>query len=202
MNKEQITEQIFENDQAASTVVDSINQGSDNLTSEDQHQLPVCEECNKLKYSLQQALEKANTNWKLYINSQADMDNLRKRTERDIQNIHKFALENLFKNLLPVHDCLEMGLSVAGNQVDIDKLKEGIELTLKQLVTVMEKFGIQEINPPITTKFDPSEHEAVSVVPIEHTPPNTIIQVIQKGYKLNERLIRSAKVIVAQLPST
>lgn len=155
------------------------------------------EEFESLQRDLDQALAKADEHWKLYLGAHAEMENLRKRTERDVQNAHKFALERFFGELLPVRDSLEMGLAAAGDAVDIAKLREGVELTLKQLATAMEKFGVRELNP-VGAKFDPAEHEAMAMVPTDQAEPNSVVQVVQKGYVLNERLIRPAKVLVAQ----
>lgn len=155
------------------------------------------EEFETLQRDLDQALAKADEHWKLYLGAHAEMENLRKRTERDVQNAHKFALERFFGELLPVRDSLEMGLAAAGDTVDVTKLREGVELTLKQLATAMEKFGARELNP-VGAKFNPAEHEAMAMVPTDQAEPNTVVQVVQKGCVLNERLIRSAKVLVAQ----
>lgn len=155
------------------------------------------EEFEALQRDLDQALAKADEHWKLYLGAHAEMENLRKRTERDVQNAHKFALERFFGELLPVRDSLEMGLAAASDAVDVAKLREGVALTLKQLATAMEKFGARELDP-VGAKFDPAEHEAMAMVPGGQAEPNTVVQVIQKGYLLNERLIRPAKVLVAQ----
>jgi molecular chaperone GrpE len=155
------------------------------------------EEFDALQRDLDQALAKADEHWKLYLGAHAEMENLRKRTERDVQNAHKFALERFFNELLPVRDSLELGLAAANGAVDVTQLREGIELTLKQLAAAMEKFGVREVNP-LNARFDPNLHEAMAMAPIDQAEPNTVIQVVQKGYILNERLIRPAKVIVAQ----
>jgi len=155
------------------------------------------EEFDALQRDLDQALAKADEHWKLYLGAHAEMENLRKRTERDVQNAHKFALERFFNELLPVRDSLELGLTAANGAVDVAQLREGVELTLKQLAAAMEKFGVREINP-LNARFDPNLHEAMAMAPIDQAEPNTVIQVVQKGYILNERLIRPAKVIVAQ----
>ncbi|HRF63725.1 MAG TPA: nucleotide exchange factor GrpE [Candidatus Competibacter sp.] len=157
------------------------------------------EEFDTLQRDLDQALAKADEHWKLYLGAHAEMENLRKRTERDVQNAHKFALERFFGELLPVRDSLEMGLAAASGDVGIDKLREGTELTLKQLASAMEKFGLREVNPT-GAKFNPSEHEAMAMVPTAQAEPNTVVQVVQKGYLLNDRLVRPAKVLVAQAP--
>lgn len=155
------------------------------------------EELDTLQQDLDQALAKADEHWKSYLGVHAEMENLRKRTERDVQNAHKFALERFFNELLPVRDSLELGLAAASGAVDIAQLREGVELTLKQLAVAMEKFGAREVNP-LGAKFDPNQQEAMAMAPTDQAEPNTVIQVLQKGYVLNERLIRPAKVIVAQ----
>ena len=157
------------------------------------------EEFDTLQRDLDQALAKAAEHWKLYLGAHAEMENLRKRTERDVQNAHKFALERFFGELLPVRDSLEMGLAAAGGDVEVAKLREGVELTLKQLALAMEKFGLREVNP-VGAKFDPSEHEAMAMVPSDRAEPNTVAQVVQKGYLLNDRLVRRAKGLGAQAP--
>jgi molecular chaperone GrpE len=169
------------------------------VSGEDTEILVSREEFDALQRDLDQALAKADEHWKLYLGAHAEMENLRKRTERDVQNAHKFALERFFSELLPVRDSLEMGLAAASDVVDIAKLREGVDLTLKQLTAAMEKFGAYEINPD-GARFDPNQHEAMAMVPTDQAEPNTVIQVVQKGYVLNERLIRPAKVIVAQAP--
>lgn len=155
------------------------------------------EEFAAMQCDLDQALAKADEHWKLYLGAHAEMENLRKRAERDVQNAHKFALERFFSELLPARDSLELGLAAISDAVDIAKLREGVELTLKQLAAAMEKFGARELNP-LGAKFNPNEHEAMAMLPTDQADPNTVVQVLQKGYLLNERLLRPAKVIVAQ----
>ena len=156
------------------------------------------EEIDALQRDLDQALAKADEHWKLYLGAHAEMENLRKRTERDVQNAHKFALERFFGELLPVRDSLELGLAAADSATEVAHLRAGMELTLKQLAAAMEKSGTHEVNPAVGVKFNPAEHEAMAMVPTDQQEPNTVVQVMQKGYRLNERLIRPAKVIVAQ----
>ncbi|MCB1824472.1 MAG: nucleotide exchange factor GrpE [Candidatus Competibacteraceae bacterium] len=165
---------------------------------EEGSELPVShEEFEGLQRELDQALAKADEHWKLYLSAHAEMENLRKRAEREVQNAHKFALERFFGELLPVRDSLELGLAAASDAVDIAKLREGVELTLRQLTAAMEKFGAREVDP-LGAKFDPGQQEAMAMLPTDQAEPNTVVQVVQKGYLLNERLIRPAKVIVAQ----
>jgi molecular chaperone GrpE len=150
-----------------------------------------------MQHELDQALAKADEHWKLYLGAHAEMENLRKRAEREVQNAHKFALERFFNELLPTRDSLELGLAAASTAVDVAQLREGVELTLKQLAAAMEKFGVRELNP-LGAKFNPHEHEAMAMLPTDQAEPNTVVQVLQKGYLLNDRLLRPAKVLVAQ----
>ncbi|MCB1821793.1 MAG: nucleotide exchange factor GrpE, partial [Candidatus Competibacteraceae bacterium] len=148
------------------------------VSGEDTDILVSREEFDTLQRDLDQALAKADEHWKLYLGAHAEMENLRKRTERDVQNAHKFALERFFNELLPVRDSLEMGLAAADETTDIAKLREGVDLTLKQLTTAMEKFGVQEVNP-VGARFDPHQHEAMAMAPTDQAEPNTVMQVVQ-----------------------
>ena len=150
-----------------------------------------------LQAQLEQALAKADENWNLYLSAQAELQNIRKRAERDLQNAHKFALEKFVNELLPVKDSLEMGIAATAESVDLAKLREGSELTLRILATALEKFGVKEINP-VGSRFNPELHEAMAMQPSKQAQPNTVLQVIQKGYLLNDRLVRPAMVIVAK----
>ena len=131
------------------------------------------------------------------IRAQAEMDNLRKRTAREVENAHKYALERFLKEVLPVVDSMELGISAADNAEDINGLKEGMNLTLKMFIGILDKFGVEVIDPK-GEKFDPQRHEAVSMHALEGHDSGTVIEVMQKGYSLNGRLVRPAMVVVAQ----
>ncbi len=146
---------------------------------------------------LTDARAKADEHWDQCLRLQADMENLRKRNERDLANAHKFALEKFANALLPVKDSLEMGLLAAVENADVAKLVEGSELTLKMFTSAMEKFNVNEINP-LNEKFNPEYHEAMSMQERDDVEPNTVVTVVQKGYTLNDRLIRPAMVIVSR----
>jgi molecular chaperone GrpE len=146
---------------------------------------------------LEDARNKADTNWDQCLRLQADIENLRKRNERDLANAHKFALEKFAVDLLPVKDSLEMGLAAAGDNADVAKLKEGAELTLKMLASVLAKYNIKEVNA-LDEQFNPEYHEAMSMQERSDVEPNTVVTVVQKGYLLNDRLIRPAMVIVSK----
>jgi molecular chaperone GrpE len=169
----------------------AVEQGGEGVSLIEQDAVTV------LQGELEQALAKAEENLNLYLAARAEMENVRKRGEREVQNARKFALKDFIDALLPVKDSLEMGIAVANDSIDVNKLREGSELTLKVFTTALEKFGVQELNP-VGAKFNPELHEAMAMQPSEQAEPNTVLQVVQKGYMLNERLIRPAMVIVAQ----
>lgn len=153
---------------------------------------------NELHTMLEDARNRADDHWDQCLRLQAEIENLRKRSARDLENAHKFALEKFASDLLPVKDSLEMGISaLQGDVVDPAKVREGSDLTLKMLGGVMEKFGIVEINPE-GERFNPEFHEAMSMQERTDVEPNTVITVFQKGYLLNDRLIRPAMVIVSR----
>jgi molecular chaperone GrpE len=129
--------------------------------------------------------------------TQAEMDNLRKRTLRDIENAHKYALEKFITELLPVLDSLELGIQASLATTDITTLREGMDLTLKKFSDSLEKFGALVIDPE-GEKFNPEKHEAVSMTEAQGIEPGMIIAVLQKGYELNGRLVRPAIVVVAK----
>ena len=143
---------------------------------------------------LRQAELKAQEHHDAWLRAKAEADNIRKRTQIEVANAHKYAIETLATELLPVKDSLEATL--AADSTAIDALRSGVELTLKQLSTVFEKAGLQEINPA-GEKFDPHQHQAISMLPSDKEP-NTVINVLQKGYRLHERVIRPALVTVSK----
>ena len=150
---------------------------------------------------LEDARAKADEHWNQCLRLQAEIENQKKRNERDLVNAHKFALEKFAAELLPVKDSLEMGIVAAQDgSSDIDKMKEGSELTLKMLSSALEKNNIKEINP-LNELFNPEYHEAMSLLERDDVPPNTIVTVIQKGYLLNDRLVRPAMVMVSKASS-
>jgi molecular chaperone GrpE len=151
---------------------------------------------------LQAELEKANAradeNWEKVLLAKADVENMRRRTQKDVEKAHRFSIEKFAKEMLPVVDSLELGLASAQTaSADVNAIKEGLELTHKQLLDSLEKSGVKQVNPEGEI-FNPELHQAVSVVPSPEHEPNTVIQVFQKGYTLNARLLRPAMVIVSQ----
>ena len=141
----------------------------------------------------------ADDNWDKYVRAAAELENVRKRASRDVENAHKFALERFCTELLAVKDSLEMGLAAA-DQADAQSLLEGKKATLKLLTTTMERFGVVELNPE-GAPFDPQEHEAMTMQPSADAEPGSVLTVFQKGYALNGRLLRPARVVVAAEPA-
>lgn len=140
---------------------------------------------------LEKALEEAKAQV-LYI--KAEGENIRRRATEDIDKARKFALEKFSGELLAVKDSLDAALAI--DSADVASYKNGVDLTAKQLLSVFEKFNIAEINP-VNEKFDPNKHQAISAVDSE-LEPNTVVSVLQKGYTLNERVLRPALVMVAK----
>ena len=166
----------------------------------DPERAPASPPETELAVLLEDARNKADENWNLCLRLQADLENLRKRSERDLVNAHKYALERFAQELLPVRDSLEMGLaSFDGGQADLARLEEGVKLTLQMLTSALSKFSITEINPELE-RFNPDFHQAMSLQERADVEPNTVVTVVQKGYLLNDRLLRPAMVIVSQQP--
>ena len=148
---------------------------------------------------LQDARNKADEHWNQLLRAKADLDNLRRRAERDVEQAHRYGLERLVQELLPIKDSLELGLSASqGAEGEAVKgLREGTELTRKMLQNALEKFGVKELNPQ-GERFNPELHQAMSVQERADAEPNSVLLVCQKGYLLHDRLIRPAMVIVSK----
>ncbi|MCU7853045.1 MAG: nucleotide exchange factor GrpE [Candidatus Thiodiazotropha sp. (ex Monitilora ramsayi)] len=192
MEKDQSDQPTETNDELEAEVVEApIDEG----TSEAQSEQPADGELTKL---LEDARSKADEHWDQLMRTRAELENLRKRNQRDLENAHKFALEKFSQELLQVWDSLELGHQAAQDeQADIPKLREGTELTLKLLTDVMQKNGIEQVDPD-GQPFDPEYHQAMSMQEREDVAPNTVVAVVQKGYLLNGRLLRPAMVMVSK----
>lgn len=129
------------------------------------------------------------------LRERADLDNQRKRLAREIEQARKYANERLLSELLPLFDSMEAGLAAAAQA---DPLREGLELTLRQLHRIAESNGLVEVAPAPGDGFDPDRHQAMSMIEAEGVPPGAVAQLYQKGYVLNDRLLRPALVVVAQ----
>lgn len=157
-----------------------------------------------LQKKLQEAQEKAEKNWQTLLLVKADMENLRKRSERDIASAHKYALERFSTDLLQVLDSLEKAIETSEKALAEDKentvaknIFDGIKLTESLFLSTIKKYGIEKISP-LGKPFDHNFHEAISTVEDKTVEPNTVVQVFQNGYLLNGRLIRPALVIVSK----
>ena len=150
----------------------------------------LSQENERLKMEVRDSVDKA-------LRATAELENIRKRTSRDIENAHKYALERFVNELLPVIDSMELGINASQSAEDIESLREGMDLTLKKLFDCLEKFGVKAIDPA-GEKFDPDWHEAVSMQELEGSDSGQVVTVMQKGYELNGRLVRPAMVVVAK----
>ncbi|WP_435236923.1 nucleotide exchange factor GrpE [Psychromonas sp. PT13] len=132
------------------------------------------------------------------IRAKAEMENVRRRATQDVEKAHKFALDKFAEGLLPVIDSMELAISHADQEDEALKpMIEGVELTLKSMLSTIEKFGLTPIDP-VEQAFDPEKHQAMSMQVVEGVPANQVIAVMQKGYELNGRLIRPAMVMVSK----
>jgi molecular chaperone GrpE len=147
-----------------------------------------------IEQRLKQAEDAAQQHHDAWLRAKAEGENFRKRSQTEIANAHKFAVENFTSELLAVKDSLEAAL--ASETASVDSMRSGVELTLRQLKSVFEKFSVAEIQP-LGQKFDPHRHQAIGTVQSD-AEPNTVVQVLQKGYLLHDRVIRPALVMVAK----
>jgi len=195
VSKETEMDQPNNNDAVDSGVNQAEQAGS--VSNEEIEQELLQEEQMSETEQLQQQLAEANDQ---VLRVQAEMQNVRRRVERDVENAHKYALDKFSADLLPVVDNLERALgSISADDESQKAVAEGIELTLKSFVDVLVRFKIEPIDPA-GQPFDANLHQAVSMVPNPDLEPNTVMDVFQKGYTLNGRLIRPAMVIVSKAP--
>lgn len=153
---------------------------------------------DELKKELEETKQEALNNWDKAVRVQAEMENLKRRTQKDLEDAHKFALTGFAKELLVVLDSLVLGLQAAtGDSEEVKKFREGNELTLKQFESAFTKYNIVAIDP-MGLPFNAEQHQAVLMQVVEGAEPNTVVNVFQKGYMLNGRLLRPAMVVVAK----
>jgi len=135
-----------------------------------------------------------------YLRAKAEMENIRRRSQNEVTSARKFAIEGFASELLNVKDSLDQASLVELDESDLgalEKMKEGLSLTLKQLDSAMEKFAVVAVEAGPGVKFDPEQHQAISMIPSETIESNHIVDVMQKGYMLKDRLLRPAMVVVA-----
>lgn len=180
-------EQIDEHTAAAEAAAEQAG-SADPAASDDSSELEA------LSFKLQEYQDQA-------LRAQAEMQNVRRRAEIDIEKAHKFAVEKFVKELLPVADSLEKAVESTEGQKDVGELvasiREGLEMTLNLFMNSVKKFNVEQMNP-VGEPFDPSQHEAMSMVSAPDAEPNSVVAVVQKGYRLNGRVVRPAMVVVAK----
>ena len=150
-----------------------------------------------LERALEDARAEAQAHRDTSLRVRAELENVRRRAERDVANAHRYGLERFVNEFLPVRDSLELGVSAAGDDADAARVREGMELTLKLMASAFEKLGIEVVDPA-GQPFDPDLHQAMSMQDGEGRESGTVLTVVQKGYRLNERLVRPALVVVAK----
>lgn len=151
-----------------------------------------------LETQLEAAQQSAKDNWDKVLRAQAEMENLKRRNAKDLENAHKFALDGFVKALLEVKDSLTMGLKTAqDDNASVDSITEGLEMTDKVFLSTLEKFGVELLNPT-GEAFNPEFHEAVTMIPMPDKESNSVLEVVQAGFTLNGRLVRPAMVVVVQ----
>lgn len=156
-------------------------------------------ELEQLKVRLAESEARAKNHWSEYLRAVAEQDNIRKRAQRDVEAAHRFGLEKFLGEILPVKDSLDLGVENA-DKADAAALKDGQQATLRLLTKALEKLGVVELNP-IGQPFDAHQHEAIMAQESATAEPNSVLVVVQRGYSLNGRLLRPARVIVAKTPA-
>jgi len=182
------------NEQVAEELKEAPDTGAEEAQKETGAAAAEGSEVESLKAQIKEAQEQM-------LRFQAEMQNVRRRAEMDVEKAHKFALEKFVKELLPVADSLEKAVESTENHEDAGELvasiREGVEMTLSLFLTCLGKFNVEQVNP-VGEPFDPQHHEAMSMVPAPDAEPNSVVAVVQKGYLLNGRVVRPAMVVVAK----
>ena len=176
--------QVSDEAEAEAEVVEDISGGSNEESAGDPEE--IAQKSDEIAALKDQLLRRA-----------AEFENVKRRSARDVENAHKFGAEKLISDLLPVVDSLEKALELASETQGAEAMTEGINLSVKMFLDVLEKNGLSVVDP-LGEPFDPSLQEALAAVPNEDAEPNTVMEVIQKGYSLNDRLVRAAKVVVVK----
>jgi len=181
------SEQVEEQNEATEAAAEESGAGAEQSGGE-------LSEVEELQAKLQEHQEQA-------LRAQAEMQNVRRRAEIDVEKAHKFALEKFVKELLPVADSLEKAVESTEGKTDSSELvvsiREGVEMTLDLFMKSLTKFNVEQLDP-VGEPFDPQQHEAMSMVPAPNAEPNSVVAVVQKGYLLNGRVVRPAMVMVAK----
>jgi molecular chaperone GrpE len=176
--------------------LEQANSAADAETGAENDAEAVDRDLADLEGALNRAEQEAAEQREAMLRMHAEMENLRKRLIRDLEKSRKRALEDFMNDLLPVRDSLEKGLQAAEGEASVESLREGKALIMRMLDKVMTDHGLEEIDPT-GEAFNPELHEAISMIPSPEHPENTVIDVVQKGYRLNDRLVRPARVVVS-----
>ena len=189
--EEQVAEEAVKQEHET---VEEFVANEENVTAEEQPREAGNSELNQQVEALTEQLAAAKDQT---LRAHAEMQNIKRRAQQDVEKAHKFALEKFVDSLIPVVDSLEKGIESAEQAEGQEALIEGMNLTLKQFLSSMEKAGVKQVDPA-GQPFDPNFHQAMSMVPNPDMEPNTVMDVFQKGYTLNDRLIRPAMVVVSK----
>jgi len=193
------SEQTPENQQAPEAEVDFVSvdtDADDTAEAQDDANLSSEEIIAQLREKLHTTQKKADESWDTLVRLQAEMENHRKRSEKQVDDAHKFASQKFVESLLPVVDSMEMGMAANG---DVEQIREGMGLTLKLFESVMEKNNIEAVDP-VGEKFNPELHQAMAMQPNPDMENNTVMAVMQKGFTMSGRLVRPAMVMVVKNP--
>ncbi len=197
---DEVLEQANENDKTQQPESIEQSEQEQDLEMDNDEDVEQIEEISfeDLEKQLKQTEKKAEENWDKAVRTQAAMENLKRRTQKDLDNAHKYGLEKFAKELLSVIDSLELGIQAStSDDPEVIALRQGSELTIKQFEAVFAKFNIEALDPT-GEAFNPELHQAMTMQPNSDVEPNTVINVFQKGYILNGRLIRPAMVVVSK----
>jgi molecular chaperone GrpE len=173
------------------------NDDVDNVEATEEKDVEV--EINDDAALLEDARNKADEYRDQFLRAQAEMENLRRRQARDLENAHKRALDKFVSELLPIYDSMELGRNAAQAEgASIEAVSEGLDMTIKIFLSSINKFGLEDVNPAEGDDFDPEQHQAIAMQPAEGVDSNKILNVAQKGFQFNGRLLRPAMVLVSQ----
>ena len=187
--------QIKENDESAGKEIESLDAPDE---EQEGPEIDAKVEDGSIEQQLEQAQATIKEYWDQIMRLKAEMENNRKRAGRDVENAHKFALRNFAESLLPILDSMEMGQQAAeADNASLSSIVEGTQLTMSMFVQALKNHGLKQVDP-VGEQFDPEQHQAISMIEDENAESNTVISVMQKGFLLNDRLIRPAMVVVAK----
>lgn len=175
------------------------DQNSDNTENEQTQEMLEHPSYEELLQKLNEAEQKADQHWERILRMQADAENAKRRSERELDNAYKYALEKFVNNVLPVVDSLELCLTSVPQDMQkaAGSVIEGVQMTLKLFLTELEKSGVKQVNP-VNEPFNPDTQQAIQTLASDKVAPGTVLSVLQKGYTLNQRMIRPAMVVVAK----